>query len=126
MNLFGESDPREMPAHLFHDALKIDYDSAKCADISKQDFTVCPRHWYIDATFRCADCRSEFVFSAKEQLFWYEERKFYVDSQPKRCAACRKKERAKKKPNKSPEPTSGIVTSPAEPGAAPIPTVAHL
>jgi hypothetical protein len=29
-------------------------------------------------------------------------------------------------PNKAPEPTSGIVTSSAEPGAAPIPTVAHL
>jgi hypothetical protein len=32
----------------------------------------------------------------------------------------------KTEPNKSPEPTSGIVTSPAEPGAAPIPPVAHL
>lgn len=32
----------------------------------------------------------------------------------------------KKKPNKAPEPTSGIVTPPAEPGVAPIPPVAHL
>jgi hypothetical protein len=31
-----------------------------------------------------------------------------------------------KRPNKAPEPTSGIVTSRAEPRAAPIPPVAHL
>jgi hypothetical protein len=30
------------------------------------------------------------------------------------------------KPNKSPEPTSGTVTPPAEPGVAPAPPVAHL
>jgi hypothetical protein len=94
---FGKSDPRKMPAHLFHGALKLDYDSAQRADTSKQTFTVCPRHWYIDAAFHCVDCGSEFVFSAKEQQFWYEERKFYVDSQPNRCVACRKKERVRKR-----------------------------
>ena len=31
-----------------------------------------------------------------------------------------------KKPNKAPEPTSGTVTPPAEPGVAPVPPVAHL
>ncbi len=93
---FGEADAKKMPAHLFHGALSIDYDSAVRADISKQDYTVCPRHWYVDATFKCADCGSEFVFSAQEQRFWYEDRRFYVDSQPKRCAACRKKERQRK------------------------------
>lgn len=30
------------------------------------------------------------------------------------------------KPNKAPEPTSGTVTPPAEPGVAPVPPVAHL
>jgi hypothetical protein len=30
------------------------------------------------------------------------------------------------KPNKAPEPTSGTVTPPAEPGGAPVPPVAHL
>ncbi len=94
---FGKSNPRKMPAHLFHDALKLNYDSAQRADTSKQAFTVCPRHWYIDATFRCVDCGCEFVFSREEQKFWYEERKFYVDSQPNRCAACRKKGRVRKR-----------------------------
>ncbi len=32
----------------------------------------------------------------------------------------------RKKPNKAPEPTSGTVTPPAEPGVAPVPPVAHL
>ncbi len=31
-----------------------------------------------------------------------------------------------KEPNKAPEPTSGTVTPPAEPGVAPVPPVAHL
>ena len=34
--------------------------------------------------------------------------------------------RGPKKPNKAPEPTSGTVTPPAEPGVAPVPPVAHL
>jgi hypothetical protein len=41
--MFGElgmSDPRKMPAHLFRGALKLDYDSAQRADISKQDMTL--------------------------------------------------------------------------------------
>ena len=93
---FGDTDPKKMPSHLFFGAVNIDYDTAVRADITKQDFSVCPRHWYVDATFKCKDCGSEFLFSAKEQIFWYETRRFYVDSQPKRCAACRKKERARK------------------------------
>ena len=32
----------------------------------------------------------------------------------------------KNEPNKAPEPTSGTVTPPAEPGVAPVPPVAHL
>jgi hypothetical protein len=100
---FGEHDPKKMPAHLFHAAVQVDYASAVRADITKQDFTVCPRHWYIDATFKCVDCGSEFPFSAKEQFFWYEERRFFVDSLPKRCALCRKKERARKLASHTPK-----------------------
>ena len=73
----------------------MDYATAKRADVEKQNYTVCPRHWYIDAVFVCRDCGQEFVFSADEQFFWYEVKKFYVDSIPRRCAKCRKAERAK-------------------------------
>ena len=90
---FGENNPKEMPSHLFFGSHQILYDSAIRADISKQNFSVCPRHWYIDAVFECCDCKKDFTFSANEQKFWYEERQFWIDSKPKRCVSCRKNER---------------------------------
>ena len=83
--VFGGKDPKKMPAHLFFEARSLDYKNAQRADISKQHYTVCPRHWYVDATFACRDCGEEFVFSADEQRFWYEDRKFFIDSLPKHC-----------------------------------------
>lgn len=94
---FGEDDPRKMPTHLFYGARHIDYSTAIKANISRQDFSVCPRCWYIDAAFHCAQCRKSFVFTASEQQFWYEELKFYVDSRAKHCQECRKKLRDLKK-----------------------------
>jgi hypothetical protein len=41
-----------------------------------------------------------------------------------KCVACGF--RWEEEPNKAPEPTSGTVTPPAEPGVAPVPPVAHL
>ena len=96
MDISGSTKPQKMPLHFFHGAVSLDYSTAVRADITKQDYSVCPRHWYIDAVFKCADCGAEFLFSAKEQHFWYEERRFYVDSYPKRCPDCRKKERVRK------------------------------
>ena len=46
------------------------------------------RGW--DAAFQCQDCGEEFIFTASVQRFWYEDLQFYVDSEPKRCTACRK------------------------------------
>jgi hypothetical protein len=51
---------------------------------------------YFDVPLRCEDCGSTFVFEAKEQQFWYEELKFWVQSRPKQCAACRKLRRERK------------------------------
>lgn len=85
--------PQKMPEHSFYGALRLDYDSAERADVAKQNFCVQARAWYIDATFRCEACETEFVFSAKEQQFWYEEQRFYVDSMPRKCPECRKQDR---------------------------------
>lgn len=93
--LFGESNPRLMPRHFFWEVRSMNYKTAQKADISKQNYTVCPRHWYVDATFVCRDCGQEFVFTASEQRFWYEEKQFYVDSCPKSCVACRQAERTR-------------------------------
>ena len=87
---FGEWDPKKMPMHLFFGASHLDYTSAVRADISKQDYSVCPRHWYLDATFRCPQCRNCFEFSVDEQRFWYEELGFWIDSTAKHCRQCRR------------------------------------
>src|SRR4051794_10797523 len=85
---FGDSDPRKMPGHLFWGVRHLDYSTAVRADISQQNFSVCPRHWYIDAAFHCSRCDQSFVFTADEQKFWYEQLKFWIDSIPKECATC--------------------------------------
>jgi hypothetical protein len=77
---FGQHDPRKMPPHLFFGALHIDYSTAMHANSRAQNFSVCPRHWYVDATFRCARCGLDFVFTAEEQRFWYEQLGFWIDS----------------------------------------------
>jgi hypothetical protein len=93
----GGNDPKQYPAHFFFRTLHMDFSTAQRADVSKQNFSVVPRHWYIDADFECIDCRKAFTFSADEQRFWYEDRQFWVDSTPSRCVKCRKAQRNKLK-----------------------------
>jgi hypothetical protein len=66
MNGFGNDDPREMPAHLFSGCLRVNYATAVRADTGKQNCSICPRYWYVDAIFRCDRCGAEFSFSAAE------------------------------------------------------------
>lgn len=89
MTDFGEADPREMPAHLFAGARRLHYASAVRADIGKQNRSICPRYWYVDATFSCARCGRDFTFTAGEQRTWYEEYAFWIDSCPRHCLTCR-------------------------------------
>jgi hypothetical protein len=86
---FGERDPHLMPRYFFWGHLHLDYDSALKADVARQNFSVAPRYWYVDATMRCDRCGDDFCFSADEQKAWYEDYGFYVDSFAKRCKACR-------------------------------------
>ena len=81
-----------MPAHFFYSA-RVDYSTAVRADISKQNYSVCPRHWYLNAETICTDCSEPFIFSASEQKFWYEDLYFWVDSFPNQCPNCRKNRR---------------------------------
>ena len=93
MDIFGSTDPKKMPLHHFYGAQEIDYATAIRANTTVQDCSVCPRHWYIDARFRCADCGAEFLWSAQEQRAWFETYRFWVDSQPRHCRDCRTKRR---------------------------------
>ena len=96
-----------MPSYFFFGAVRMDYRKAERAEVEKQNYTVCPRHWYVDATFVCRDCKEEFVFTASEQRFWYEERKFLPSVVPIRCVACRKKERKRKLDAQKPKKERG-------------------
>lgn len=71
-------------------------DSAIPGDVSKQNFSVLPRLWYLDAVFVCEDCGENFTWTAAEQKFWFEELHFWIDSQPICCVECRKKRRDRK------------------------------
>jgi hypothetical protein len=93
MDTFGSTDPRKMPLHLFHGAHDFDYSTAIRANIALQDYTVCPRHWYIDARFRCSECGADFLWSAQEQRTWFETYRFWIGSQPRLCRECRAKRR---------------------------------
>ncbi len=90
---FGHEDPRRMPSYLYFGALGVDYDTAMRGDASKQNFTVSPRYWYVDAKFRCEDCGKEFMWTAREQKVWFEVYRFYIDSEPKQCRGCRSRRR---------------------------------
>lgn len=91
----GKEKPEEMPKHFFIGVRHMDYKTAQRADISKQHYTVVPRHWYVDATFICLDCGADFIYTANDQRFWYEDRQFFIDSLPKRCIRCRKADRTR-------------------------------
>jgi hypothetical protein len=68
-------------------------------DLDKQHFCpMChfPRYFYVDQERSCVECGRDFVFSASEQKFWYEDLKFHFDSVAIRCQECRRKQRTKK------------------------------
>lgn len=88
MDLFGSTDPRLMPEYLFGGAIHLDYKTAIRGNPEKQNYSVCPRHWYIDADFNCARCRKEFTWTAREQKAWFEEYRFWIDSHPRLCKSC--------------------------------------
>jgi len=79
-----------MPPHFFYGSLRINYETAIPAAVDKQNCSICPRYWYVDAVFGCARCGAEFLFSAGEQRAWYEEYGFWVDSLPRHCPECRR------------------------------------
>lgn len=87
---FGKNYPQGMPNWLFGNATRLDYSSALKANIQKQNASVVPRYWYIDATVTCDRCEKEFCFTAAEQRVWYEDYGFWIDSFPKHCIVCRR------------------------------------
>lgn len=89
MDYFGESNSRNMPKHLFSGALYLNHDSAIQGNPENQNYSVCPRHWYIEADFKCKGCEQVFTWTADEQKVWFEDYFFWIDSVPLHCQRCR-------------------------------------
>lgn len=51
-------------------------------------------HW--DETKFCVYCGEDFIFTAGEKKFWYEERGFFTRAAPKGCPTCRRAVRSRK------------------------------
>ncbi len=54
------------------------------------------RGYYEDLPFRCIDCGTECVWTAKRQRWWYEVARGERFTTARRCAPCRAKERESK------------------------------
>jgi ribosomal protein L28 len=69
------------------------------ADPKKQTFCDCyPYYAYFDETRKCSECGRQYVFTKEEQQYWYETLRFWVQSRPKKCKECYKKEKASTSP----------------------------
>ncbi|WP_083917579.1 zinc-ribbon domain containing protein [Uliginosibacterium gangwonense] len=51
------------------------------------------RGYYVDISYRCRDCGSAEIWTAKQQQWWYEVAKGRLDTCAVRCRACRQKKR---------------------------------
>jgi len=54
------------------------------------------RGYYIDEPFECAGCKSQEVWKATQQKWWYEVAGGNVESRAKLCRSCRRKERERR------------------------------
>lgn len=93
---------------------------AVAGDIRKQHFChLCyvPRYFYVDAPTTCVQCGEPFVFSAKEQKYWYETLGFYFASVAIRCPRCRRQRRTEKVLREQiAAAKEGLRSAPSDPG----------
>lgn len=63
------------------------------ADPEKQNYSICPRRYYVDVSRTCRRCRRPFIFSAREQRYWFETLRFWIDADCVHCSDCRRESR---------------------------------
>ena len=86
----GNINVKGYPSYFFDNVLRVDFSTAiRSKNVKEQNFSVVPRHWFIDAWFLCERCKEEFCWTAEEQKYWFEELKFNVSSCPHCCKECR-------------------------------------
>lgn len=69
-------------------------ESVLLADPEKQNYSVCPRTYYVDVARTCRTCHRPFIFFAREQRYWFETLRLWVDADCVQCAPCRRESRA--------------------------------
>ncbi len=72
-------------------AIRANWDALQHNEAAFPDIDY-PR-FYADRPFRCRDCDSHEVWTARQQKWWYESAKGSIQSIAIRCRACRRKER---------------------------------
>jgi hypothetical protein len=68
-------------------------ESVLAADATKQNYSVFPRRYYVDVQRQCRMCDRPFIFFAREQRYWYETLRFFVDADCVHCPDCRRESR---------------------------------
>lgn len=68
-------------------------ETALIANTTLQNFAVYPRKYYVDILKECRQCHRPFIFFAREQRYWFETLKFYVDADCVHCPKCRRESR---------------------------------
>lgn len=96
----GEHFMQEVTSGKFRGWACIRCEHAKRAvfpDYSKQNYGLGgPILFYITKEMNCESCKKDFIFTAEDQRFWYEDLYFNYSSYPKNCLSCRKDTRKKK------------------------------
>jgi hypothetical protein len=69
-------------------------ETALVANTVEQNYAVYPRKYYVDVLHSCRTCHRPFIFFAKEQHYWFETLRFFVDADCVHCPDCRRKSRA--------------------------------
>ena len=64
------------------------------ADPENQNYALYPRKYYVDIERICRTCHRPFLFFAREQLYWFETLRFFVDADCVFCPQCRRASRA--------------------------------
>lgn len=72
-------------------------ETALPADTSKQNYAVFPRAYYVDVARTCRSCTRRFIFFAREQRYWFETLRFFVDADCVLCPECRRTAHALKR-----------------------------
>jgi hypothetical protein len=73
---------------------RLFHETAIPANPNNQNFSVFPRKYYVDILRTCRSCHRSFIFFAREQRYWYETLRFFIDADCVLCPVCRREARS--------------------------------